>query len=368
MSNKYISFIEDNFIEIDLHRLVQNFLYLKSLTKSEIAPVVKANSYNLGASKVSTALYNNGCKRFFVAHLNEAITLREELKNLDIEIYVLHGIRENQCSYFHKYNFIPVINSIEEFDIFIKYFTNSHILPKVVLHFDTGINRLGIRYKDIPAIINHPEFKKINILYTMSHLASAHIIDSEQNEEQYNNFLEIIKFFPDIKKSFANSSAIFLDSKYHFDLIRPGMALYGLNPLPHLKNPMLNTVSVFGRLLQIYQTDKEEHIGYSRTYKTKAGTKIAIVSVGYADGLFTHLSNRWSIYINNQEAPVIGRISMDLVTIDVSNINEQDLFIGQIAEIIGDNNTPEKLADIIGCNEYEIITHLGNRFKVTYVE
>jgi len=366
MPNRYLSYIEDNFIEINLAKISQNLHILKSKTKSEIGVVVKANSYNLGASKVTRVLYDAGCRKFFVAHLSEGIELRGV--QADTEIYVLHGLRESQFDYFIKYDLIPVINSIEEWELYIKLCYLKNIKPNLILHFDTGINRLGIRKENIQQILNHPSYKDVNILYIMSHLASAHLKECWQNEDQHNNFLQIIKFFPNIKRTFANSSAIFLDPKYHFDLVRPGMALYGLNPTPYLPNPMLNTVTIYGKILQIYQTQKDEFIGYSKTYKALKGTIIAVVAVGYADGMFTHLSNKASVYINNQEAPIIGRISMDMLSIDVSKIKKEDLYVGQVAEVIGDNNRPEKLANIIGCNEYEIIIRLGNRFRVTYVE
>ena len=229
------------------------------------------------------------------------------------------------------------------------------------------MNRLGLpepelnKIKETPALIHD-----LKVRYVMSHLASADDPKSQLNFEQLSKFKKIRKILPMGKASFASSSGIFLGKDFHFDVARPGISIYGVNPTPNEKNPMTPVVTLKARIVQVRTTKKGETIGYGETYRTSNQTKIATAAIGYADGFSRSLSNNTCGYIDDKKVPLVGRISMDLITFDITSIPEGEGLIGQWIELIGKHRTVDQIANEVGTIGHEILTSLGQRFHREY--
>ncbi|MDB2414856.1 alanine racemase [Rickettsiales bacterium] len=357
----------DSTLTIHLDRISSNYSILSNISKakSECAAAVKANAYGLGIKEVSLALKKSGCNKFFVATLDEAIELREILPEVDI--YVLNGIGNKQNDIFGNYKLIPVLNSKEQINQWADY-TKSicENLPSII-HVDTGINRLGISYKEFNQVIQQIDINKsLNVKYIMSHLACADDPNHELNKLQLERVNKISHLFPDIKISLANSCGIFLGNDYHFDLLRPGISLYGGNPTPGYENPMEQVISLKSNILQIRKIDSSDRLGYGATANLPKGGLVAVIAIGYADGYQRSLSNKGKCFIDGKIVPILGRVSMDMSIIDVSSLPENSLYQGKEVEIIGDNITIDDIASDAGTISYEILTQLGSRFRRVY--
>lgn len=358
-------------LTIDLGIIRDNYRALQKIcTLTEVGAAVKANSYGLGAEQISPILANLGCKYFFVATTDEGVTLREKfnkenLNHKNLNICVLNGYFTADQEEFIKYDLIPVLNSFQQSELWrnLGYQLNRK-LP-CFLHIDTGMNRFGIPEEEINHLIRSTQ--ELEVLCIMSHLSSSEEPDNEINKEQLLKFKQLASLFPDTKKSLVNSSGIFLGPEYHFDLARPGVAIYGVNPTPYLSESLIkNPITLKAPIIQIKSLDKGQHVGYNRTYELEENHLIATLPLGYADGYPRSLSNKGIVFINDKPAPVIGRVSMDLITVDVTKIPPEDLFLGQTVEIIGKNMSLDKIANLAGTNGYEILTMLGNRYHKIY--
>mgnify|MGYP000385005982 CR=1 FL=1 len=350
----------DSTLIIDLKKLQQNYKIIQKRTpKSEVWAVVKANAYGLGVNQVANALIKSGCNTFFVATLDEGLELRNITKKSTI--YVFHGVRGGQEKLFYNNKIVPILNDIGDIGVWKKFATTCNKKLPAAIHIDTGMNRLGFGLDDAM------ETQSFKLEFMMSHLACADDKDHPKNKEQLINFNRARKLFPGIKYSFANSAGIFSDKCYHFDIVRPGCSLYGVNPTKSQKNPVNNVIKLNSKIIQIRKLTKQETIGYGATAKLKSGSKIAVIPVGYADGYLRALSNHSYCYIDNIKTPVIGRISMDLITIDVTSLPDNKLYIGKEVELIGEKITVDDLANNAKTIGYEILTRLGSRFKRVYL-
>ncbi len=345
-------------LKINSKNLIKNYFFFKRRRKNLIvAPTIKANAYGLGSKKIFNILKKKGCKHFFVATLEEGIILNNI--NNKIHIYVLNGIQDNNINLFKKNNLIPIINTISEFKI-IK---DKNI--KFGLHLDTGINRLGISHNEIPKII----YKNLNISLVISHLASADEINNTYNLTQRNRFKNIICNFENKKiiYSIANSNGSILSKEYLFDMIRPGIGLYGGdNKNNFLKKNIKPVVNLSGKIIQIKNVKKGEPIGYNQTYISKREIKIAIIGVGYADGIPRKLSNKGVVYYKDNKFKIIGRISMDSFTIDITK-SKKTLKVGTYIDFINKKYGIESFANQCNTLSNEIITSIGSRAKKIYV-
>lgn len=341
-----------NKLTVSLTAIAANYHMLQNrLGPAECAAVVKANGYGLGALPVADKLQNEGCKRFFVATVEEGILLRKVVK--DHEIYIFHGAQENEVNDFIGHNLTPVLNNPSQLMSWPKELA-------AAAHFDTGMTRLGFSAENIDEVKTH------NIKLVMSHLASAENIHDSKNVAQLAEFQHIASSFPNAIKSFANSYGVYLQSDYHFNLARPGIALYGGNPLPDQTNPMSNVVKLEAPIIQIHEIQKNKTVGYCATYEAKPGDIIATIPLGYADGILRALSNRGKVFAEGYELPIVGRISMDLVTIKINNLPPEKRRIGQQVEVLGEHYNICDMARDAATIEYEIITRLGNRFERVY--
>lgn len=337
-------------LTVDLDIIRDNYARLcQELGGTPCAVVVKADAYGLGLEEVAGALWDEGADTFFVAFIDEGIELREILP--DADIHILGGLLPDTEDVFLEHNLIPVLNSIEQ----IKRWDNRRLCD---LQVDTGMTRLGI---PLTAIEDIPRDLNVDVL--LSHFACADDKDHLLNQNQIDAFKTISLVLPHKRASLANSAGIFLSEEAHFDLGRPGCALYGINPAPHADNPMKNPVRLQGKIIQLYEIDSQLSVGYGALHKVRPGQKIATVALGYADGYLRSLSSKGIIYINNVEVPVVGRVSMDAIAIDVSGL---DCHEGQLVDVIGPNNPPDRLAKLAGTIGYEILTSLGGRYHRVY--
>ena len=361
-------------LTIDLDALVENYHILTNqLNGTKPSAVVKADGYGLGAVPIALSLINVGCSIFFVANLEEGINLRDGLNESKIkeftaiEIHILSGLIPNTENIYDAKNLIPVLGSIEEIYNWKTYCQKLNKALPCDIHVDTGMCRLGLPPKELAIIEKEPSrIEDLNINLVISHLACADEPNHEKNKEQLIAFNQARKTLPKGRASLANSSGIFLGPEYHFDLTRPGAALYGIEPIPGQTNPMKQVVRLQGRIAQIREVDTLQTVGYGGTYSVDRTAQIATVLVGYADGYFRYLSSKGIGYIENFPVPVVGRVSMDLITIDISNVPKKLCPIGGLVDLIGPNNTVNKIAKDAGTIGYEILTNLGNRFHRYY--
>lgn len=343
----------DTTLTIDLSAVAENYRILTAQAKkAQVAAVVKADAYGLGAAQVAPVLRDAGCGLFFVATLDEAIALRSVLTNETIA--VLHGLQTGQVELFRTHKLMPVLNTPLQVHLW-----QEADIP-AILHVDTGMNRLGV------SLTEAEQYRKSGFRFIMTHLACADEPSHPKNQEQLAAIKQLQKLFPDTPISVANSYGTFLSSDLHYDLIRPGMALYGLNPQPGKKNPMNTVVSLTSKILQIHTVDSPQTVGYGASYMVERPGKIATVPVGYADGYLRALGNRGTCAVKGKIVPVIGRVSMDLISIDIRSI-EGEVREGDAVEILGQHITADELAECAGTIGYEILTRLGRRYRRVYI-
>ena len=351
--------IKNNFVlTINTKNIIKNYNFYRNLKKDIIvAPTIKANAYGIGDNKIFNLLKSEKCKHFFVATLEEGISLKN--KNKKICIFVLNGIQNYDLSLFNNNNLIPIINTKSELNRIIK----SNL--KFGIHVDTGINRLGLDYTEIPEFV----YKNNRLNLVISHLSSADEKNNNYNNIQREKFKKIIKNFKNNKILFSisNSNGAILSNKYLFNMVRPGIALYGGNN----NNKLLYTkikpvISIKGKIIQIKILNKDEFVGYNQTYKTRKRTRIAIVGIGYADGIPRSLSNKGKVYYKKNIFKIIGRISMDSFTIDISK-SKNKIIEGDYIDLINKDFGIENFAKDCQTISNEVITSIGSRAKRIYV-
>ncbi len=352
-------------LTVSRQALVENYKTV-SAGNTEAAPVLKANAYGTGALQAFKALRNAGANKFFVATPNEAAELRAA--DADADLYVLGGFYTAAGSEYVSGGFIPVLNSLEEISrwgALAK--TQSRKLPAAV-HFDTGMNRLGLCKEETKKLLADPSrLDGIDLRLVMSHFACSDEKDHEMNDRQAESFADIAASFPGIPKSLSNSSGIFRDKNWHYDLLRPGFCLYGGNPTPEATNPMRSVVDLSVRILQIRNVKAGESAGYGASHRFQNDTSLAVVALGYADGFHRSGSNRAKLFWNGQPCPVVGKVSMDLIIVDIGNVKGQKPAQGEWLEVLGPNQTVDDLANDLGTIGYEVLTSLGNRYERIYI-
>ncbi|MBT4769783.1 MAG: alanine racemase [Rhodospirillaceae bacterium] len=374
------SFLDDHaeaVLTIDLDAIVANYRLIAARLAPGCKPgaVVKADAYGLGFRQVAPVLAANGCEKFFVADLWEGISLRECLSDIDSdgEIFVFNGPPANRAgkitpeslAAFSDLHLIPVLNTPQQVKAWKDHQGAGKNRPAAV-HIDTGMTRLGLESEKVISMAKEGLFQGLDIDYLFSHLACADDPDNSMNKEQLEAFSSARSFLGNPPASLANSSGVFLGEKYHFDLVRVGGALYGMNPLPGKENPMAPVVSLSARILQIHDIDSPRAVGYGATSKIVRPGKIATIAVGYADGYMRSLSNRGQAFIEGFQVPVIGRVSMDYITLDVSDLAPGTLRPDTVVELIGPNYDIDALAKKAGTLAYEVLTGLGNRYRRVY--
>jgi alanine racemase len=357
-------------LTIDIAAIVANWQALsRQLLTVECAAVVKANAYGMGLKPVATALAQAGCKTFFVADLAEARTVRALAP--DATIYVLHGFTLEAAESFIELDVRPVINSMTELAEWDTFVATRGWQGGAALHVDTGMNRLGVSPEEAAALAPRVQTQNHGIALLLSHLACADVPGHPLTAKQLNLFRELRTLYSGIPASLANSSGIFLGDTAYFDLARPGAALYGINPTPGDPNPMKPVVQLTGRILQIRSVARDQTIGYGATWTARRNSRIAVLAAGYADGLLRSASAGderpgGSAIIAGNRCPIVGRISMDLMTVDISDLPDRAVHRGEVATLIGGELSIDDVAAAAGTIGYEVLTRLGARCQVVY--
>lgn len=356
------------YLTIDLAAISRNYEAIAAIVAPvKAAAVVKADAYGLGADRVVPALYRSGCRDFFVAQFGEAESVRQHLK-ADTRIYVLNGLQPGAEVACAEAGIIPVLNSMEQYTRWKSTaLAQGHALP-AVLQFDTGMSRLGIPPEDRAAFATElAQSSAVEILFIMSHLASADELDNVQNAEQLGEMRKIAVEFPQFGVSFANSGGVFLGADYHGILTRAGVAVYGGALTAGKPNPMQPVVRLDVAVVQTRNVPPGTFIGYGGTHAAKTEMRLATISAGYADGLPRCLGDRGAVFYEGVRLPIVGRVSMDSVTIDITALPPGTLTLGSLVEVIGPHQTLEDLAKSAGTISYEILTGLGHRYHRDYL-
>jgi alanine racemase len=353
----------NSFLCINIDLIISNYMLLKKkLGKAACAATLKADAYGIGAAKVGPALVKAGCSSFFVATIDEAIDLRNYIKLKHIKIAVLSGFLPKTEPIFNEYDIIPVINNLDQLRDWKKYNSATGKSLNSVLQIDTGMNRLGLTANELYKILDNPtEINGANLCGLMSHLACSDEPDHEMNQKQLLEFIKAKNKLPRMETSLANSGGIFLGKSYHFDLARPGIALYGATPNYNACNPLKQAIKLYGRVLQIRETGANQTVGYGASYKPTRDSVIATVGVGYADGYLRSLSSNSYAFFNNIKIPIIGRVSMDCITVDISSVPTRTIKPGDFIEVMGDNFTIDDIAKAANTVPHEILSGLGTR-------
>jgi len=354
-------------LTVDLGAIRSNYRLLAGMTTGACAAVMKADAYGLGMEQVARALALEGCKVFFTAHLDEGIRLRQLVPE-DCAIYVLHGPPPGTAKDCFQYDLRPVLNDpgqLQEWRALAR--TLGRELPAAI-QLDTGMSRMGIAPADLLALSRDPDWLAgMRPTLVMSHLACADEASHPMNAAQRRRFDELRALFPGVPASLANSSGVFLGPHFHYDLLRPGAALYGINPQPGTPNPLQQAVSLHARVVQVRSVCEGDVVGYGAHHVCAAERRIATVSVGYADGWLRSLSGRGFAFVDGVKVPVVGRVSMDSMGMDVTGIAPERVVPGAEVELMGAHQPVDEVAALAGTIGYEVLTRLGSRFHRRYV-
>jgi len=352
-------------LTVDLDALLRNYRLLKAAAAPAIcAAVVKANAYGLGLEPVVRHLFDGGCRHFFVATVAEGLQLRSLLES--VEIFVFAGPLPGEEGALRAARLIPVLNSHEQVVRWISC-ADAERYPAVV-HIDTGMTRLGLDRRELNQIaLDSGVTDRLSIAYVMTHLACADRPGNLMNQEQIDRFADFRDRLPAAKSSIGNSAGLLMGTQYQGDLVRPGIALYGGNPFVEPPNPVEPVVSLQAPILQIQEVTRPVTVGYGAEKLISAPARLATIGVGYADGISRALGNKGEAFIAGHRVPIVGRISMDLLSLDVTTVARQDVYPGASVELIGSNILLDDVADAAGTIAYEILTGLGCRWERRYI-
>ncbi len=356
-------------LTIDLAALCDNWRLLCRMTgpKVTVAAVVKGDGYGLGALPVASSLVAAGCRWFFVASPDEAIALAPALAAIapDVRVCVLSGPFADTAAALAQHDaIVPVLNDGGQIDAW----TMAAPRRPAMVQVDSGMSRLGLDEGAVAALAAaEPEtLARLAVSHIISHLACSDEPDHPMNRMQHDQFRRLSAQLPHSPLSLAASSGIFLGPAYHFDLVRPGAALYGINPTPGKPNPMKQVIGIKARILQVREIDAGRWVGYGATYQSRAKQRVATVGIGYADGLLRAAGNRALFSVHGITVPVIGRISMDLITVDVTAVPESLLSPGQFIDVVGPEQPVDALATASDTIGYELLTRLSPRLHRLY--
>lgn len=361
-------------LEINLAALASNWRSLRDHAGgAQAAAVVKADAYGTGIEQAVPALAQAGCRTFFVAHLSEAIRVRAVAP--DAVIYVLNGLFPGTGPTYAQFGLRPVLGSFEEIEDWAAFSRSQNCELPAAIHVDTGMNRLGLTVPQGMTLKDNTHLKDFETALLMSHFVSAEESDNPLNARQIEAFSAVHAMLPGVPASLANSSGIFLKQKPHFDLVRPGYALYGGNPTPDRDNPMSAVVDLKARIVQLRWVEADDTVGYNGRWLALSKRRIATISVGYADGFPRAASARGKsgeellagmAIVAGRPCPFAGNVSMDLITVDVTDIPEDDVRRGDTISLIGGSLTIDEVGRRAGTIGYEILTSLGRRYARSY--
>lgn len=358
-------------LSIDLGALARNWRALDRVSAGALTgAVVKADAYGTGITMASRALHAAGARFFFVATPDEGISVRAAVP--DAHIFVLNGLYPGAANLYIRQNLMPVLSSGAMLDEWLAKCVERNEAYPSALHFDTGINRLGLRLNEAAAVRERLAGLGYAPQMVMSHLACADVPNHEKNRTQLALFGSVMSQFPGIPASLANSAGLMTGRDYHFQMVRPGIALYGGRAVNGRKNPMAPVVTLHVPILQVSEARTGETVGYGATYSLSRNSRLAVLSHGYADGFFRSLSGTNSrpggkVVIRGRVCPVIGKVSMDQIVVDITELGQDIPNPGEAAQILGDVLSVDDQADAGGTIGYEILTSLKGRYSRNYV-
>jgi alanine racemase len=358
-------------IFVDLTRLRANWQALaRYVSPAECGAVVKANAYGVGADRVIPALFAAGCRTFFVATLEEAAEARALASGATV--FVLDGLLPGTAREAARLDAVPVLTNLDDVRTWAALASSGTRTPPMALHVDTGLHRLGMSAKEVRELARDAALvRRLDIALVMSHLACADEAGHPMNREQLDIFHRLRAGLPPSRASLAASDGLMLGAEFHFDLVRPGYALYGGQAAPNRPTPVEPIVRVIARILQVHDVAVGGRVGYSASYRAQSPRRIATVAAGYADGVFRHASATnevagGAVAIRGKRAPIVGRVSMDLITVDVTEINDPAPQRGDWVDLIGPGLPIEAVGRAAGTIGYEVLTRLGSRFHRVY--
>lgn len=356
-------------LTIDLDALAANWRDLSERSGEAVtAAVIKGDGYGVGLEQAATALAGAGCDTFFVALPDEGLRLRQARP--DATVYVLDGFFDQAAEVYFEADLRPVLSSPTEIEAWTEA-RRDRAGPGAALHVDTGMNRLGLRVEEARQLAaDRDRVAGLGLSLLISHLACADTPDHPLNAQQLAAFRDVRALFPGLPVSLANSPGIFLGPDYHFELVRPGVALFGGRAVADGANPMRPVVTLEGRILQIRDANSQQTVGYGATETLGRPSRLAILGVGYADGYPRHASSsdrqRGAFtFVRGRLAPLVGRVSMDLIAVDVTDI--PGVTCGEWVELFGPNIAIDDVAEDAGTIGYQLLTGLGHRFHRRYV-
>jgi alanine racemase len=358
-------------LTIDLGAIQRNWLALDKVSSGALTgAAVKADGYGVGAVPVSKALFEVGTRFFFVATPDEGLALRAALP--ESYIFVLNGLFPGAAPLYVGERLMPVLNSVPMLEEWLVACLGRNEALPAALHFDTGMNRLGFRLNETSIVKRMVDEVGYAPQMIMSHLACADIPGHEKNRTQLALFASVLSQFPNIPASLANSAGLMTNRENHFQMVRPGIALYGGRAVAGRRNPMAPVVTLEAPILMLKDVNTGETVGYGALQTMTRDSRLAIVGIGYADGFFRSLSSAdnhrgTQVVINGQPCPVVGRVSMDMIGVDITDLPEPPV-PGAMAEIIGKTITVDDHADVAGTIGYEVLTSLHGRYVRQHVE
>jgi alanine racemase len=365
-------------LTVDLSAIADNWRDMARRSgKARAAAVVKADAYGLGIEDVGQVLYRAGARDFFVAVPAEGATLRPYAP--EARIFVLSGIWPGQEEIFFENDLVPVIASEEQLAFWMAVLTERGPYP-CALHVDTGFNRLGLPMAEALALVDDVSRPaSLDPVLVMSHLACGDDASSPMNRQQLEKFQAVSAAFEGVDSSLSASAGIFLGPDFHFDLTRPGIALYGGEAVHGAKNPMRPVVKAEARILQIREAEAGESVSYGATQVLTRDSRLAVASVGYADGYLRNLSGSGIPLrdtglpgahgvIAGKRVPVVGRVTMDLTIFDVTELPQNAVRSGDYIELFGPSMPLDDVARAAGTIGYEMLTGLGLRYERMYLE
>ncbi len=341
-------------LHVDLAALAANYRAFSSAAEASGATaggVVKADAYGLGAASVAATLYSEGCAEFFVATVEEGAALRAILP--EAVIYVFEGATAATAEALAVNDLVPVLNHRGQLEAWRAYRERP-----AAIHLDTGMNRLGFA-SDVDA----GQFAGMNVSLLLTHLACADLPDDPMNADQVQRFRRAAGSFPGVRTSIGNSAGILADPSRCGDLGRPGVGLYGGNPFSDRGNPMRRVAALEGQVLQVRDCPAGSSLGYGATYVAPADLRVAVVGLGYADGLPRLISGRGCAAVGGRRCALLGRVSMDLTLVDVTGLEVQ---AGDWVEMFGDTVSVDEVAGWAETIAYEILTGIGDRVERVY--
>ncbi|WP_336277087.1 alanine racemase [Bartonella sp. CB178] len=353
---------------IDISAITANYTTLaRHVAPAECSAVLKANAYGLGADKIAPALYKAGCRTFFVAQITEALQLKNVLPS-DVTFVILNGLPFSAEEFVAQSGIVPVLNSWSEIESWQKICQEKGKKFPAIVQIDTNMNRLGLDKKELQQLIEQPTlFEKAEIKYIISHLANGDSDTHSSNYAQLDALKIALAQLPPCKVSLANSGGIFLGSDFHFDLVRPGIALYGIDPHRKYPTSLKSVLKLEAQVIQSRNVDAGEPVGYGGSFITHRPSILTTISMGYADGWLRAISNKGAVYFNGHKLPIIGHISMDSIIVDATDVGYKKPQRGEWVELIGAHQTVEKVSEDARTVPHEILASLGSRCERVYI-